>query len=345
MPDYSLFVLDESDLTISGGVVLDGVNQGDGSHLVGQTITLNTPAWTEIQIRDDDTDFSDNDSSQRLDGAQEVDGTVYADNTTLEAEYGLTLSDGVNTWQVVGFNVNNSSTAYATVEGLAFIGGPGGFPPVGVPLTVVSAQEGPDYEVAQYATPICYDRGTLIETRRGLRPVETLKPGVRIRTAEGRFRPLRWIEGQHVIGVGRFAPVEIPGRLTGTGRSLRVSQQHCLAVQGPDVALLFDAEEVFIRALHLVGYEGARLCNGVRAEYFHVLLDHHEVIYAEGLASESLHPGTTDDLMAQHIRAMRPDLAKDYGPTARRVLRRHEAALLMQRARLIDLVGGLRHSA
>lgn len=108
MARFSIFMLGESQISISGGAQLDGVTQGDGSHLVGQTITLNSNAWNEVNIRDNDRNFSDNDSIQRLDGAQDIDGTTYANNTRVEAEYGLTLTDGVNYWQVVGFNVNNS---------------------------------------------------------------------------------------------------------------------------------------------------------------------------------------------------------------------------------------------
>jgi hypothetical protein len=165
--DYSIFVLGESQISISGGGQLDGVTQGDGSHLTGLTITLNSSAWVPIEISDNDPDFQDNDNSQRLFGAQSIDGTTYANNTVVEAEYGITLTDGTNTWQLVGFNVNNSSPSYGTVEGLAFIGGPGGFPPVGVALTVGGTFEGPVFAVDEYATPICVVAGTMVETPQG----------------------------------------------------------------------------------------------------------------------------------------------------------------------------------
>jgi hypothetical protein len=171
---YSIYVLNESDLTISGGGILDGVTQGDGSHLVGRTITINSPSWYSVNINDDDPNFQDNDGSQRLNGGQTINGTSYANNNVVEAEYSLVLSDGTNTWTVVGFNVNDSSPAYATVEGLAFIGGSGGFPPRGVPLTVVSNGEGPSFVATSYATPICFTAGTLIDTADGPCPVEDI---------------------------------------------------------------------------------------------------------------------------------------------------------------------------
>ncbi len=47
MVDYTIYQLDESNLTFSNGAQLDGVTQGDGSHLLGQTLTLNSGAMPE----------------------------------------------------------------------------------------------------------------------------------------------------------------------------------------------------------------------------------------------------------------------------------------------------------
>ena len=48
---YSIYVLNETDMTISGGAILDGVTQGTGVHLVGRTITLNSNDWYPVAIR------------------------------------------------------------------------------------------------------------------------------------------------------------------------------------------------------------------------------------------------------------------------------------------------------
>lgn len=347
MANYSIFVLGESQLSISGGGQLDGVTQGDGSHLVGLTITLNSNAWAPVQISDGGTDsnFQDNDGDQRLNGAQTIDGVGYANNTQVEAEYGITLSDGVNTWQAVGFNVNNSSPSYATIEGLAFIGGPGGFPPVGVPLTVVSAQEGPNYQSGTYATPVCYDRGTLIATDRGPRPIQTLKPGDRVVTRDNGPVPIRWIGHRDVIGAGPFAPVEIAAGVLGAVTRLRVSQQHRILLTGPRAELLFGEAEVFVPAVHMVDGRDVRLVRFVPVQYHHILLDRHEVIEANGVASESLYHGSAE---AIDDTAFFPDL-RDFPapdtPLARRSLRRHESALLLAGQSLVEPQAGLRHIA
>lgn len=147
MARYSIFILGESQLSVSVPQGLDGLNQGTGVHLIGETITIDSRSATEVFIRDNGSDnrFADNDGNQRLDGDQTIDGVLFNDGTRVEAEYGIMLTDGTNTWQAVAFNVNNSNPSYATVEGIAFIGGPGEFPPAGVQLTVVDTQEGPSF--------------------------------------------------------------------------------------------------------------------------------------------------------------------------------------------------------
>ena len=83
----------ESDISLSGGAVLDGVTQGDGSHLVGEFLTINTTTTTEFFVTENDTDFDDNDGDQLLNGTQSFDGTTYADGTRIEAEYQFVVQD------------------------------------------------------------------------------------------------------------------------------------------------------------------------------------------------------------------------------------------------------------
>ncbi|WP_165759762.1 Hint domain-containing protein [Falsiruegeria litorea] len=336
-------------MTISGGGQLDGVTQGDGSHLVGLSITLNSDAWQEVQIRDggSDTDFRDNDGNQRLDGDQTIDGVNYSDNTRIEAEYGLTLTDGVNFYQVVGVNVNNSNPSFGTIEGLAFVGGPGGFPPVGVPLYVWSAQEGPNFDSTEYATPICFVRGTLIDTPSGPRPIESLNAGDRVWTAAGQLAQVKWAGGRAAIAAGRFAPVEIPAGTLGATRPLRLSQQHRILISHPLAELLFGSFDVWVPATHLIDAGLAHLVPGGGVEYFHLLLDTHEIIRAEGVETESLHiPETSSDTdEALHFF---PELVTiDPAPyrLAYPSLKRHEADILFREIAKIDPNTGLRHSA
>ncbi|MGR3713818.1 MAG: hypothetical protein ACU0A6_11950 [Shimia sp.] len=115
MANYSFWALGESHVSLSGGEQLDGVTQGDGSHLVGETITLNSNSWEQIDVRDagSDSNFDDNDGNQRLDGAQSFDGVSYGNNTRIEAEYEFVLEDPNTglTYRVLSVNIRNSSPA------------------------------------------------------------------------------------------------------------------------------------------------------------------------------------------------------------------------------------------
>ncbi|WP_147126688.1 Hint domain-containing protein [Shimia ponticola] len=337
MPDYSIYVLDEADITLSSGQ-LDGVTQGDGSHLVGVTLTLNTPAFTEIFIRDNDPNFQDNDGSQRLDGAQEIDGTTYSDGTRVEAEYSFVVRDTddplLTEYTLIAFNVRNSSPAYGTVEGLAFIGPQGGFPPIGANLEVISAQEGPSFNAGEYAMPICFDRGTRIATPDGVRAVEDLRVGDMVQTMDHGPQPIRWIGRRKAWGVGSYAPVEFAPATLGNASTLRVSQQHRILIRDPKAALMADSSEVLVAAKALVGQPGVSVCENRRVEYFHLLLDRHEIVCADGIWSESLHPGpmglaSLPEAMRADILSLMPELADGKArPTARPVLRNFEAVAM-----------------
>ena len=299
---YSIFMLPEGQMTVSGttgGAGLDGVTQGDGSHMVGATITLQSRSWQEIEINDSagDTNFQDSDTSQTLVNSETVETspgsfTTFAAGTMVEAEYGITVTDpDGNTYQLVAFNFSTGSPAYGTIEGLAFIGPEGGFPPINVPLTVISAQEGPNYSAASYATPICFAAGTVIATPSGGVAIEDLAAGDLVTTLEGGAEPIRWIGRRSFPATGRFAPVVFAPGAIGNTRALAVSRQHRLMVRGWRAELLFGADSVWVPAVHFLGMDGVHLRTGGQITYLHLLLDGHRTLLAEGVEAESLHPG------------------------------------------------------
>lgn len=349
MPTYDLWILGESSISVSGGKTLDGITQGDGSHLVGETITLNAPNWEKVTISDNDPVFADNDGNQRLAGAQTIDGVNYAGNTKVEAEYTLTLLDAATgkTYTVVAFNVNNSSPPFATVEGLAFLGPPKAWPPVNKPLIVVAATEGPrhndtNFEYVDHVTP-CFTPGTRIATPDGPRPVETLRAGDLVLTLDHGPCPVRLalrtrLSAAQLRAAPHFTPVVIPQGSMGNGlpeRDLIVSPHHRMLLRGPLCDLLFGAPEVLAAADHL---PWARPQDPIQAvEYIHLLFDRHEILLAEGATTESLllAPMICDrapPAMRASLRAAIPDLGQPGGTpwqkAARPILRRWEVAAL-----------------
>ena len=309
MANYSVWMLEASNITVSGGQSLSGVTQGDGSHLVGETIRLETNGWLETFIRDggQDGDFDDNDNNQRLDGAQTIGGSTYGNSTRVEAEYRITLRDpdSGETWDVLGYNVDNSNPAYATVEGLAFVGPPGVFPPVGRDLEVTSAFEGPGssgqatINAGDLASPPCFTPGTAILTATGYRPVESLGVGDLVQTSDAGLQPLRWVGAVTLSGGDlrrrpEFQPVRIRAHAFGPGcpaRGLLVSPQHRVLLRDWRAELYHGEAEVLAAAVHLV--DGARVLRapavkGIR--YLHIMCDRHHIIRAEGLETETFLP-------------------------------------------------------
>ncbi|MBL4915795.1 Hint domain-containing protein [Szabonella alba] len=183
----------------------------------------------------------------------------------------------------------------------------------------------------------CFVAGTMILTPGGEVPVESLCPGDLVVTQDEGPRPLRWIGQRCVAAEGAFAPVEIAAGTFGPHRRLRVSPQHRILVRDSLAELLFGETEVLIAARHLVNGRSVRQRAGGTVDYVHLLFDRHQIVFSEGLATESFLPGTqVADLFEaeamDEICALFPELdprtGAGYSPAARRLLRAHEAQLL-----------------
>ncbi|TNF17464.1 MAG: Hint domain-containing protein [Rhodobacteraceae bacterium] len=183
--------------------------------------------------------------------------------------------------------------------------------------------------------PVCFTPGTQIETDQGLRPIETLRPGERVRTRDNGFQVLRWIGMQEAEAEADFAPVVFQTGVLGNPAPLCVSQQHRVLVTGWRAELFAGEDEVLVAAKHLVNGRDVVLRPGGRVTYVHILFDGHEIVRAGGVWSESYFPGHAaerrDDGLRAELRALFPDLeATARGMTAaRRVAKRHEAACLV----------------
>ncbi|SEP94465.1 Hemolysin-type calcium-binding repeat-containing protein [Loktanella sp. DSM 29012] len=185
---------------------------------------------------------------------------------------------------------------------------------------------------------ICFTPGAMIATPRGARDVATLRVGDMVVTRDHGLQPIRWIQSRTVPARGRFAPIRIrPGVVTGQETDLLVSPQHRMLFQGYRAELLFGESEVLVPAKHLLDGHDVTQETGGDVTYIHMMFDCHEVIFANGAATESFHPGDvgmngiTDRARAE-LFDLFPDLRADvhhYGDTARRCLRRHEAQLLL----------------
>ncbi len=181
-------------------------------------------------------------------------------------------------------------------------------------------REAPEY--------VCYARGTKISTIAGQVAVEDLKAGDLVLTLDKGYQEIRWIGSQKVPGSGKTAPVRIAAETLGNDRDLWVSQQHRMLIRGGDQNMAPDGDDFFVPAKKLVNGSSIRIEECHEVEYFHILLDEHHIIFAEGCPSESFYLGSvgwgilTDKYRAE-IKAVLPELffdpgsPPDFGDTAR----------------------------
>jgi hypothetical protein len=188
----------------------------------------------------------------------------------------------------------------------------------------------------------CFVAGTLIATPEGERRVESLMPGDLVITHDHGPQPVRWVGQRRVVAQGALAPIRIKANTFGDHRTLMLSPQHRVLIRDSLAELLFGEAEVLVAAKDMVNDASIRVCEGGTVDYVHILFDRHQVVFSEGLATESFLPGrqTTESLeqaMVDEICAIFPELnprtGTGYGPAARRALKAHEAQVLLAAGR------------
>ena len=131
----------------------------------------------------------------------------------------------------------------------------------------------------------CYCPGTLIATAEGERPVEDLRIGDVLVTATGQHRPVKWVgnrsyAGRFLAARPALQPIRFRAGCLGGGlprRDLLVSPEHAMFL-----------DDVLVPAWCLVNGSTIVQERGLdRVDYVHVELDSHDVLLAEGAASES----------------------------------------------------------
>jgi hypothetical protein len=153
-------------------------------------------------------------------------------------------------------------------------------------LTSMSLEYGSQaVQSANVSSLACFREGTVIRTPGGEAAVETLREGDLITTASGLARPVRWI-GTRMLdfarhpGAQQARPICVQSHAFGFGlpqRDLWLSPEHAVFV-----------DDVLIPIRHLVnGTTIARDGSLTSIRYFHVELETHDVLLAEGLPAES----------------------------------------------------------
>ncbi|WP_246733210.1 Hint domain-containing protein [Methylobacterium sp. BTF04] len=139
------------------------------------------------------------------------------------------------------------------------------------------------------AFALCFGSGTLIATARGQVAVEDLRIGDLAVTASGAQRPITWIGHRHLEGKALDAdkyPVRVRANAFGHGlpaRDLTLSPGHPVLV-GADA----DAGGgVLVPVMSLINGTTIDRVAPEAVTYWHIELDSHDILLAEGLPAES----------------------------------------------------------
>jgi hypothetical protein len=201
------------------------------------------------------------------------------DNDTLAFGFSgsVTVADGGTTLFFDDGNGTYSGSA-SNIESMVVSDGGGGF------QTVALA----DGSYTVDATAVCFAEGTRILTALGEVAVEDLRGGDLVATIAGEgppMKPVLWVGRRHVVLAGNpaaadLAPIRVKAGALADGvptRDLLVSPDHCLFLDG-----------VLVPAWLLVnGTSVVQEPGRAEIRYYHVELETHDVLLAEGAAAET----------------------------------------------------------
>lgn len=196
---------------------------------------------------------------------------------------------------------------------------------------------------------ICFTPGTRISTPDGPKLVQDLREGDMVQTRDNGAEEIMWIGSRRMTGARLFAiprlrPIRIGAGALGIDRpdeEFLVSPDHRMLVRGPAAQALFNTPEVLVAARELVNGTNITVDLNIReVTYIHLLLPSHQILWANGVETESFHPANaalSSLTAADHIRLLArfPELEHDpqmYGGYARRNLSQSESAILRYEA-------------
>ena len=347
----------------SANLFVDNTADQFNTEMDGFTLTLSldipvNPGVTNT-LRIGITDVADsNFDSNLLIAGDSIQGTLVATDDSETITVGGTktfdpLANDVNSaggsltiTHINGVNVTANSSVTLSTGQIVTLNGDGTFTvetdldveEVNFTYTVSNGAGSDDVGLVSINTIPCFVAGTRILTPDGEVPVEALCPGDLVVTHDDGARPLIWTGSRRVEGRGTFAPIRIDRHALGNYRPLLVSPQHRVVIRDPRAELMFGSRDVLVAAKHLVNDRSIHAVEMDDVTYVHILFDRHQIVFSEGLLTESLLPGEMalrgcDDGGREEIEALFPTLdtgANPYGPAARRILKAHEADALLR---------------
>jgi hypothetical protein len=270
-----------------------------GNTGVGGTVTFGSLDGEKVFVTDNDQTFEDGDTGFLGIGGQTSSfaGSLFNLSGTSETEYAYTLThpDTGDTVNIYAFTSAGLLGLTNSVVGFVANG------PIDPSLTYAISYAGGSPGVAYSSLTICFAAGTQILTGRGKHAaIEDLKQGDTVLTADHGPQEIRWIGARHLtvrdlMETPSLRPIRIRAGAMGEGRPLNdlvVSPQHRVLVNSKIVQRMFGEAEVLIAAKQLVSIDGIDVIPDIEeVTYYHFLCGHHEVVFANGVRTESLYAG------------------------------------------------------
>lgn len=181
--------------------------------------------------------------------------------------------------------------------------------------TLIKVETAPAQARLADVMALSFGRGTRITLANGHQvAIEKLRPGAMILTRDHGPQPLRYVGRATLRATGAYAPVIIPQGVLGNSGALIVSQQHRMFLYQRRRLPGIPMSELLVQARHLVDQETVFIRNGGFVDWFSLVFDRHEIIYAEGIPAESLmvNDATVSRLppaVAAEVRRQFPELA------------------------------------
>jgi hypothetical protein len=148
--------------------------------------------------------------------------------------------------------------------------------------------QNPSQKYAQVAC-VSFTRGTHIALATGeQRLIEDLKVGDKVLTRDDGTQAIRWIGESTVRAVGEFAPICVRAGTLNNENDLIISPDHRLFIYQRTDEMGAGRSELLVKARHLVNGDSVVVQDGGFVDYFQLLFDSHQIIYAEGIAAESM---------------------------------------------------------
>jgi len=320
----TLFAFDSSALTIdasspfgaAGAAIVNNSSTPDG------TIFEFQPGFSRINVELDDTGGDPDTLEDDLAGSHTITngGGLVANGTGVEAESIIVVRAldalGNETGPEISLTVFSQNGVFSDVWGF----GTAEDLDAGTLYVKVS---GSNLGTSDYATITCFCRGTLIQTKDGPRAVESIQVGDQIETQTHGLQTVRAalstiVEGHRLRNNPKLLPVRITAGSLGQNlprRDLVVSRQHRMQTASKIAERMFGSLTVLLPAIKLTALSGIEIEEQVEAvEYYHLLFDQHEIIFAEGAPTESLYfvPGATASIgpeAKEELLTLFPELA------------------------------------